>query len=164
MAEPEVAERQDEEVAFREDVGLAQPAVAVSFWRAPRENLDMDGDGFPAASDPDDADPRAFPLGPEVSCDGVDQDGDGLDACAADLDGDGVRADQDCDDANPEITPLAPEVRCNGEDENCDGADDCDRDGDGYLDRDDFAPDDPAVTSAPSDRQPGELVAEDVEF
>lgn len=58
------------------------------------DTRDIDGDGFRACDDCDDADPRVFPGAPEV-CDGVDSDCDGsLGPGDGDLDGDGM---PDCD-------------------------------------------------------------------
>lgn len=105
---------------------------------------DLDGDGVVAENDMDDEN-RVLPAAFEVPCNGVDDDGDGLDACSPDLDGDGVRADLDCDDGDSGTSPLAPDLHCNGVDENCNGFDECDRDEDGTLDRDDPDPDDPDV-------------------
>lgn len=58
------------------------------------------------------------------TCNGVDDDGDGLvdETCSSyDNDGDGYSADQgDCDDANANVHPGAAEL-CNGIDDNCNG-------------------------------------------
>lgn len=79
----------------------------------------------------------------EVQCNGLDEDGDGLDTCPPDVDGDGAHSGLDCDDLDPEVGPMAREIRCDGADQNCDGQDLCDTDGDGVVDWDDSAPEDP---------------------
>lgn len=101
--------------------------------------------GLGAAGPGDDGDVGLMPPPVEVACNGVDEDGDGLDRCAPDLDGDGVPADFDCDDADPTVNPIAPDFYCNGVDENCNGVDECDRDLDGVQDAADPDPDDPDV-------------------
>ncbi len=113
--------------------------------------LDVDGDGFDAASDCDDTNADVFP-GAVDDCDGVDTDCDGLvdsdaafDTWFVDIDGDefgdvalsrracvaplGFVADSsDCDDLNAAVFPGAVEV-CNGMDDDCDGlVDDADPD------------------------------------
>ncbi len=113
---------------------------------------DADGDGVPEEEDCNDADPAISPLSVET-CDGVDQDCDGLideeatDATAyyADADGDGFAGDglsvvacappddswsdavTDCDDLDPAVHPEASEV-CNGQDDDCDALTDDDDD------------------------------------
>ncbi|MCB9745853.1 MAG: VCBS repeat-containing protein [Alphaproteobacteria bacterium] len=107
--------------------------------------VDLDGDGFAAEADCDDADPSVHP-GAEERCDGVDNDCDGqvdddavdVSTFYADGDGDGhgdaaapVEAcappegasatGDDCDDAAPGTYPGAAE-RCEGVDNDCDGA------------------------------------------
>lgn len=102
---------------------------------------DMDGDGVPAEVDLDDLEETIGAVLPERLCDGIDQDGDGGDACPVDEDADGVRAERDCDDLDARVSPVAREVWCDGVDQNCNGVDDCDRDGDGLRDTDDPEPD-----------------------
>jgi len=126
-------------LAQEADIDLLEEGAVDAFRAVPIEVIlpdvvDRDGDGFAAAADPDDDDPRAFPGAPEVPCDGLDQDGDLIDDCPPDLDGDGVRANLDCDDGDPGVQPFAVEIRCNGLDENCDGVDQC-PDDDEVVDR-----------------------------
>ena len=114
---------------------------------------DQDEDGYPLASDCDDADPTVNPGAEEVcdardnDCDqaideGVrstwyeDQDGDGhgdptgsIEACDLPV-GYAVEGD-DCDDADAATFPGAPEVWYDGVDQDCAGDDDDDQDGDG---------------------------------
>ncbi len=109
------------------------------------EEMDEDGDGFPACSaeqaDCDDTNPHVYPGADEV-CDGVDTNCDGVlldEASEADRDGDGVMSCAgDCDDTDPAVHPGADEI-CDGVDTNCDSIADeddpaFDQDGDGALD------------------------------
>ncbi len=127
------------------------------------DEVDADGDGFPAAEDCDDTDASVHP-GATEECNGVDDDcNDQIDEGVetrfhADADGDTygdasafvsacsapegyVEDDTDCDDADADIHPDAPE-RCDGVDQDCDGEIDedvltvwfADADGDGFGD------------------------------
>ncbi|MCB9779914.1 MAG: FG-GAP repeat protein [Alphaproteobacteria bacterium] len=132
--------------------------VGESDWA---EANDRDGDGFLEAStggdDCDDSDAAVHP-GASESCNGVDDDCDGLaDEAGAEgettwyLDGDGdgfgvageavaacVQPDGyaaspgDCDDADAEVSPGAPEIWYDGIDADCAGGGDYDADGDGH--------------------------------
>ena len=120
-------------------------------------NVDEDGDGFDETVDCDDQNPDINP-GAAESCDGVDNNCDGLidegfPSAAEyypDEDGDGYGDDADvvvscepidglitqggdCDDTNAEVNPLGIEL-CDGIDNNCDG----EVDGDTAVDKDFF--------------------------
>ena len=121
---------------------------------------DADGDGDPASTDCDDADPLRYSGAPETcdaldsNCNGSlvdgdpDNDNDGEPDCIdPDDDGDGALDEDDCDDQDPGVFPGASEL-CDGVDQDCDGdlvesfpdgdgdgTPDCvdpDADGDGY--------------------------------
>ncbi len=103
-------------------------------------NTDLDGDGYGTGAlcpliDCDDGDPAVFP-GAIETCNGIDDDCDGLVDDGIDLDADGYTGcgGTDCDDANAAIYPGAVE-QCNGVDDDCNGAvdDTVDADGDGYY-------------------------------
>ena len=93
-------------------------------------DADDDDDGDPDSSDCDDFDPTVF-NGAFETCDGVDEDCDGIideGTPCFDDDGDGFTENTgDCNDGNATINPLATEV-CDGIDGDCDGVIDDDTD------------------------------------
>ncbi len=107
------------------------------------EGYDLDGDGvladdagcriFSASVDCDDLDASVYP-GAIETCDGRDEDCNGIVDDAPDGDGDGYGACEDCDDDNAFLHPEAAEA-CDGLDNDCDNAtdEDWDRDGDGVA-------------------------------
>ena len=108
-----------------DDCDDSDPAIDVS--------TNADGDLFTVCiGDCDDSDPNVYPGAPEVACDAVDDDCDGvIDGDLDDADGDGFTGcDGDCDDADPAAFPGNAEL-CDGVDNDCSGvADDLDADGD----------------------------------
>ncbi|MCK6527916.1 FG-GAP-like repeat-containing protein [Myxococcota bacterium] len=141
--------------------GIDQDCDATDFTEDRFADADSDGYGDPASSlecgpspdyvpdgsDCDDLNSGRHPDADEVSCDGVDQDCDGMDATEvryADADGDGygnattplecpsdptyVTDATDCDDTDPSRHPGAADP-CNGVDEDCDGSDFCSLEG-----------------------------------
>jgi len=96
---------------------------------------DPDGDTWPNCDDCDDNEASIYTGAPEISCDTIDQDCDGLDT--TDLDGDlqdglGCGGD-DCDDSDPNNFLGNTEV-CDGQDNDCDTAIDEDNvDSSGYC-------------------------------
>ncbi len=96
---------------------------------------DIDGDGVdPCLGDCDEANP-AIHAGAAETCDGVDEDCDGVIDEDFDQDGDGwTTCLGDCDDTDPAVYPYAVEVCDDGVDQNCDGVTEEteDLDGDGY--------------------------------
>ena len=102
---------------------------------------DEDGDGYLdhacGGDDCDDGDAGVNPGEPEVACDDIDNDCDGvLHVEEVDDDGDGYdECDDDCDDGDGAVNPGATEVACDYVDNDCDGdlhAEEVDDDGDGY--------------------------------
>ncbi|MFQ5606612.1 MAG: MopE-related protein, partial [Candidatus Zixiibacteriota bacterium] len=95
---------------------------------------DGDTDGFGAACDCNDADPLVNPGALEITCDGIDQNCNGMADDDSDVDGDGISlCSGDCDDSDPAVFPGNPEV-CDGKDNNCDAIVDntADADADGF--------------------------------
>ncbi|MBI4160964.1 MAG: pre-peptidase C-terminal domain-containing protein, partial [Acidobacteria bacterium] len=93
---------------------------------------DQDGDGYDISVDCDDQNPEVHPAAPE-SCNGADDDCDGLIDENFDQDADGVTiCEGDCDDNDTLNFPGNPEI-CDGRDNDCDGVVDegFDADGDG---------------------------------
>lgn len=89
--------------------------------------VDDDGDGFsPYDGDCNDSDTSYSPNAPEVACDGIDQNCDGVDLRDQDgdlFDGclDAPPEEFDCDDSDISIHPEITEI-CNNVDDDCDGA------------------------------------------
>lgn len=91
-------------------------------------DIDNDQDGFsgcaaiPAETDCNDTNLQDHPTATET-CDGVDNNCDGLVDEGFDLDADGVSTcgmPPDCNDADATVSPILPET-CNSIDDNCDG-------------------------------------------
>ena len=138
------------------------------------EREDLDGDGFIALVDCNDADPMTYP-GADETCDQLDNDCDGNidenpvdgDTWNRDADSDGygspydtvsacaqpdgyVDDDQDCNDFDPRFNPDATEDDCSDpSDYNCDGTVGFeDGDGDGFAACEDCNDADPTVSPA----------------
>lgn len=112
---------------------VAVLGVSAAAPSCPTEPQDLDGDGLSVAEgDCDDADPGVNP-GVIETCDGRDEDCDGVVDDGFDGDGDGrTLCGGDCDDTNGAVSPDLTET-CDGHDEDCDGSIDegFDADGDG---------------------------------
>jgi hypothetical protein len=134
--------------------------------------------------DPDESDGNRYPCAPEVPYDGIDQSGDGYDACDLDRDGfasvdcpnspdpgwrvlafDGTELPRDCDDSNANVFPGGDEGDPDnggipdGEDNDCNGIVDdpyLDLDGDGYTESEGDCNDaDPADDPSAASMSPG---------
>jgi formylglycine-generating enzyme required for sulfatase activity len=111
------------------DARVAEPDVPAS---------DVDGDGVDAPEDCNDRNARVGPGAPETCGDGIDQDCSGADLSCDEVDqaGDGFsKVGGDCDETRPFVAPGALETCGDGVDQDCDGEDlscaDLDMDGDG---------------------------------
>lgn len=98
-----------------------------------RQDIDADGDDYPANNDCNDNDPTVHPDAVEL-CDNIDNNCDGIiDEGFVDVDHDGYKVcTGDCDDNSPVIHPGAVEVPYDGIDQDCSGADLTDVDSDGF--------------------------------
>ena len=123
--------------------------------------LDIDGDGYPGATDCGDHNVATYPGAPE-RLDSVDNDCDGRvdeGTAGGDDDGDGfTELAGDCDDTDASRAPNAEEVPRDGVDQDCNGTDSSprhqDTDDDGYTDDsdcDDTDPDTHPTAADPTD-------------
>jgi len=138
-------------------------------------STDVDGDGWAADFDCDDADSSIHPTADEIIGDNLDNNCDLIEHCYLDDDGDGAvdterlsmvinylyggsevlcssyglldaTAPDDCDDTDPYVGPSAEEIAGDGVDSDCDGEELCYLDGDG-----DGARSTTTITSADAD-------------
>ncbi len=94
--------------------------------------VDNDGDGFHVPADCHDGNSSIYPGAPEILCNGVDENCNGLSDDDINNDGDPVSfCSGDCDDNNSNRYPGNAEVLCNNFDENCNGNGDDDKNTDG---------------------------------
>ena len=116
---------------------------------ARKDDVDDDGDGFPAVDDCNDDDAAINPGAEEVWYDGIDANCAGDDDYDADtdgyvpdgyfglttlgVDGTGLLADGDCNDTDRDIFPMAADTWYDGIDTDCVGNNDYDADADGYV-------------------------------
>ena len=80
---------------------------------------DLACDGYQESStntDCADNDPARNGQQVEITCNGIDDDCNGLTDDDPDADNDGYFCVDDCDDTDPAINPLATEVPCDGDD------------------------------------------------
>ncbi len=90
---------------------------------------------FSVCDECDDTDPLINPIATEITCNGIDENCNGVADDTPDIDGDTYSVCDECDDTDPLIHPGATEITCNSIDENCNGAadDNPDIDGDTYT-------------------------------
>jgi hypothetical protein len=146
--------------AEKEDTGVRDtaPEDTDTGGHTGEEPEDVDGDGYDSTEDCNDRDHTVHP-GATETCNGVDDNCDGVVDDGFDRDGDGAtNADAcldgtDCDDGDATVFPGAPEVPYDGIDQDCNGSDLIDVDGDRYdytFDCDDNDPEvHPGATEVP---------------